>query len=191
VDRRRIRRGGDTIRNGYPGYVAGATFAQALGWTGARVASCYGACASGAQAIDMARVQILAHMRRRARRRADTTPKGFFAPTGGERQQDPDWLRFRLLGATNPIYFGLYARRRMEIYGATERDFALVKVKNSKHGLGNPNARYRKEVTEEEVLASPGCRIRCACSRSARRATAAPRSFSRAWSSRASTRRSP
>ena len=40
--------GGDTIRNGYPGYVAGATFAQALGWTGARVASSCSAGASGA-----------------------------------------------------------------------------------------------------------------------------------------------
>ena len=29
--------GADTIRNGYPGFVSGATFAQALGWTGARV----------------------------------------------------------------------------------------------------------------------------------------------------------
>ncbi len=26
--------GADTIRNGYPGFVAGATFAQALGWSG-------------------------------------------------------------------------------------------------------------------------------------------------------------
>src|SRR5689334_7450901 len=88
--------GGDTIRNGYPGYVAGATFAQALGWTGARVASCYGACASGAQAIDMARVQILAGTCDVALVvGADTTPKGFFAPAGGDRPQDPDWLRFR------------------------------------------------------------------------------------------------
>lgn len=148
--------GGDTIRNGYPGYVAGATFAQALGWTGARVASTYGACASGAQAIDVARAQILAGLCDVAMViGADTTPKGFFAPTGGgDRTQDPDWLRFRLLGATNPIYFGLYARRRMEMYGATERDFAKVRVKNGKHGLHNPNARYRKEFTEEEVLAS-------------------------------------
>jgi len=148
--------GGDTIRNGYPGYVAGATFAQALGWTGARVASCYGACASGAQAIDVARAQILAGLCDVALVvGADTTPKGFFAPTGGgDRTRDPDWLRFRLLGATNPIYFGLYARRRMEMYGATERDFAKVRVKNGKHGLGNPNARYRKEFSEEDVLAS-------------------------------------
>src|SRR2546428_813669 len=38
--------GADTMRNGYPGYVSGGTFAQALGWTGARVASSYAACAS-------------------------------------------------------------------------------------------------------------------------------------------------
>ncbi|MEU1164670.1 lipid-transfer protein, partial [Streptomyces sp. NPDC005921] len=29
--------GADTVRGGYPGYVAGATFAKALGWQGARV----------------------------------------------------------------------------------------------------------------------------------------------------------
>src|SRR5947209_14737335 len=52
--------GGDTMRNGYPGYVAGASFAQALGWTGVPVSSAYGACASGAMAIQAARAQILA-----------------------------------------------------------------------------------------------------------------------------------
>jgi acetyl-CoA acetyltransferase len=86
---------------------------------------------------------------------ADTTPKGFFAPVGGDRPDDPDWLRFRLLGATNPTYFGLYARRRMERYGATREDFARVRAKNSRHGAANPNARYPKEFTETDVLASP------------------------------------
>ena len=148
--------GADTVRNGYPGYVAGSTFAQAMGWTGIRIASCYAACASGAQAIDIARMRILAGMCDVAVVvGADTTPKGFLAPTKGERGTDPDWLRFRLLGATNPTYFALYARRRMEMYGATHEDFAQVKVKNARHGVNNPNARYRKEVTIEEVLASP------------------------------------
>jgi acetyl-CoA acetyltransferase len=148
--------GADTVRNGYPGYVAGATFAQALGWSGAQVASSYSACASGATAMSAARAQILAGMCDVALVvGADTTPKGFLAPTAGERPDDPDWLRFRLLGATNPTYFALYARRRMDLYGATERDFAKVKVKNSRHGLGNPNARYKKAFTEDEVLASP------------------------------------
>jgi acetyl-CoA acetyltransferase len=86
---------------------------------------------------------------------ADTAPKGFFAPQAGERVSDPDWLRFRLLGATNPVYFGLYARRRMEVYGATELDFAKVKVKNSQHGYTNPNARYKKTYSVDEVLESP------------------------------------
>jgi acetyl-CoA acetyltransferase len=148
--------GGDTMRNGYPGYVSGATFSQALGWTGAQVASTYGACATGAQAIDVARARILAGLCDVALVvGADTAPKGFFAPQAGERFSDPDWLRFRLLGATNPVYFGLYARRRMEVYGATELDFAKVKVKNSHHGYTNPNARYKKTYTVDEVLESP------------------------------------
>ncbi|MFI7424375.1 lipid-transfer protein [Nonomuraea sp. NPDC049684] len=148
--------GADTIRNGYPGFVAGATYAQALGWTGARIASCYAACASGAQAVDIARTRILAGLCDVALVvGADSTPKGFFKPVGGDRPDDPDWLRFRLLGATNPAYFGLYARRRMALYGSTGDDFAAVKVKNARAGSLNPMARYRRAVTAEEVLASP------------------------------------
>ena len=147
--------GGETVRNGYAGYVAGATFAQALGWNGARVATSYAACATGAQALDTARTRILAGLSDVALVvGADTTPKGFLAPNAGERWEDPDWLRFRLLGMTNPAYFALYARRRMDLYGATPEDFAQVKVKNARHGLANPHARYRKEVTVDDVLTS-------------------------------------
>ncbi|HET7349331.1 MAG TPA: lipid-transfer protein [Marmoricola sp.] len=148
--------GGETVRNGYAGYVAGATFAQALGWNGARVATSYAACATGAQALDTARTRILAGLSEVALVvGADTTPKGFLAPNAGERWDDPDWLRFRLLGMTNPAYFALYARRRMDLYGATPADFAAVKVKNARHGLHNPSARYRKEISADDVLASP------------------------------------
>jgi acetyl-CoA acetyltransferase len=148
--------GGETIRNGYAGFVAGATFAQALGWTGVPVATAYAACAAGATAIDIARARILAGLCDVALVvGADTTPKGFLAPTWASDESDPDYRRFRLLGATNPTYFALYARRRMALYGATEEDFALVKVKNAKHGLNNPNARYKKEYTVADVLESP------------------------------------
>jgi len=147
--------GGETIRNGYAGYVAGATFAQALGWNGARVATSYAACATGAQALDTARARILSGLSEVAVVvGADTTPKGFLAPNAGERWDDPDWLRFRLLGMTNPAYFALYARRRMDLYGATAEDFAAVKVKNAAAGLANPNARYRKAVSTDDVLSS-------------------------------------
>jgi acetyl-CoA acetyltransferase len=148
--------GADTIRNGYPGFVAGATFAQKLGWNGIPVTSSYAACASGSQALQSARAQILAGFCDVALViGADTTPKGFFAPVGGERRDDPDWQRFHLIGATNTVYFALLARRRMDLYGATLEDFAAVKVKNARHGLNNPNARYRKEASVEDVLASP------------------------------------
>ncbi|HUE58859.1 MAG TPA: lipid-transfer protein, partial [Acidimicrobiales bacterium] len=128
----------------------------ALGWNGARVATCYAACASGSAAIEAARTRILAGLSDVALVvGADTTPKGFLAPNAGERWDDPDWLRFKLIGATNPAYFGLYARRRIDLYGASPADFAAVKVKNSRHGLHNPFARYRKEVSAEDVMASP------------------------------------
>ncbi|MYW06022.1 lipid-transfer protein [Streptomyces sp. SID3343] len=148
--------GADTIRNGYPGFVAGATFAQALGWTGARISSSYAACASGSHAIASARAQILAGLCDVALVvGADAAPKGFFAPVGGDRPDDPDWVRFHVLGATNPAYFGMYARRRIDLYGASVEDFARVKVKNARNGLANPNARYRKAFTLEDVAASP------------------------------------
>ncbi|MCF2536385.1 lipid-transfer protein [Streptomyces sp. FB2] len=147
--------GADTVRGGYPGYVAGATFAKALGWQGTRVTSVYAACASGAQAIATARAQILAGLADVVLVvGADAAPKGFFRPAGGDRPDDPDWLRFRVLGATNPTYFGLYARRRMAVHGDTLEDFAQVKVKNAALGARNAYARYRRTVTAEEVAAS-------------------------------------
>ncbi|MBO9376888.1 lipid-transfer protein [Sphingomonas histidinilytica] len=146
--------GGATMRCGYPGYVAGATFAQALGWQGAEVNTSYAACASGSQALAAARAKILSGQADVALVvGADTTPKGFLAPAKGERPDDPDWLRFRI-GITNPTYFALYARRRMEAYGDTPEDFARVKVKNAEHGFTNPRARYRKKFTMEDVAAS-------------------------------------
>jgi len=146
--------GAATMRCGYPGYVAGATFAQALGWQGAEVNTSYAACASGSQALAAARARILSGACDLALVvGADTTPKGFLAPAAGTRPDDPDWVRFHL-GITNPTYFALYARRRMELYGATVEDFTAVKVKNAAHGALNPNARYRKRFTREEVLES-------------------------------------
>lgn len=146
--------GAATIRNGYPGQVAGATFAQALGWQGAQVNTSYAACASGSQALAAARSKILSGECEVALViGSDTTPKGFLKPQPGERPDDPDWVRFRL-GITNPTYFALYARRRMEMFGDTQADFALVKVKNAEHGFTNVNARYRKKFSAADVAAS-------------------------------------
>ena len=146
--------GAATMRCGYPGYVAGATFSQALGWQGAEVNTSYAACASGSQALAAARTKILSGACDVALViGADTTPKGFLAPAKGYRPDDPDWVRFHL-GITNPAYFALYARRRMDVYGDTLEDFASVKVKNAATGSKNPRARYKKCFTHEDVSAS-------------------------------------
>lgn len=55
------------------------------------------------------------------------------------------------------LFMDIYARMArdyMAASGATQRDFALVSAKNSKHGSLNPNAQYREVLTVEEVLAA-------------------------------------
>ncbi|MBT96109.1 MAG: lipid-transfer protein [Acidimicrobiaceae bacterium] len=148
--------GANTVRNGYPGWVSASTFANALGFQGCQIASSYAACASGATALSIARSQILSGICDVALViGADQVEKGMFAPVPGERPNDVDWLRFRLMGLSNPAYFGMFARRRMALYGDRQDDFAAVKVKNSQHGVNNPNARYAKEFTIDDVNASP------------------------------------
>lgn len=58
------------------------------------------------------------------------------------------------LGRTMPVSFSAVARRQMETQGATVNDFARVSAKNHRHAVHNPYAQYRKELTEEEILAS-------------------------------------
>ncbi|MDQ1353515.1 MAG: hypothetical protein QG657_3821 [Acidobacteriota bacterium] len=60
-----------------------------------------------------------------------------------------------LLGLAAPATFGMRARRYMEEFGATEKQLALVAVKNRCHAQFNPLAQFREPVTVEEVLASP------------------------------------
>jgi acetyl-CoA C-acetyltransferase len=55
---------------------------------------------------------------------------------------------------TFPAYYAMYASAHMAKYGTTEEDMALVSVKNHKYGALNPNARFQKETTVDEVLSS-------------------------------------
>jgi acetyl-CoA acetyltransferase len=126
-----------------------------MGWPGIPVINHYNACATGVYSLDVARARIMAGLCDVALCVAmESTPKGFFGPTETKDPKDLDILRFKM-GATNPAYFAIYARRRMVEYGTSDEDLAMVKVKNSRHGVHNPNARYRKEYTLEEVLNSP------------------------------------
>lgn len=66
---------------------------------------------------------------------------------------DAVWDRLVFAGAIS----GLAAEAQAYIakYGATDKDGARVSVRDRKHACNNPYAQLRKEVTVEEVLASP------------------------------------
>lgn len=52
-------------------------------------------------------------------------------------------------------YFGGAGREHMQRYGTKLETFAKVRAKASRHAARNPKALFRKEVTTEEVMASP------------------------------------
>jgi acetyl-CoA acetyltransferase len=56
--------------------------------------------------------------------------------------------------AATPAYFALRAQRLMRDSGITKDDLADVVVKNRAHGVDNPNAMFRSEVSAEQVLDS-------------------------------------
>ncbi|WP_454016370.1 acetyl-CoA acetyltransferase [Azospirillum sp. Marseille-Q6669] len=51
--------------------------------------------------------------------------------------------------------YGLFARRHMDLYGTTSEQLAQVAVTFREHAATNPDARLRKPITVDDVLASP------------------------------------
>lgn len=52
-------------------------------------------------------------------------------------------------------YFGGAGREHMQRYGTKLETFAKVRAKASRHAVNNPLALFRKEVSEEDVMAAP------------------------------------
>ena len=75
-------------------------------------------------------------------------PKGIIRSSFFEPWQEAAGL------AATPAYFALRAQRLMREAGVTKDHLAAVVVKNRRHGVANPDAMFRTEVTAEEVLAS-------------------------------------
>jgi acetyl-CoA acetyltransferase len=121
----------------------------ALARTGMPIVDVEAGCASGGAALQLAAGAI------RAGQYdcvlvfgVEKMPKGiirssFFEP----------WREEAGLAAT-PAYFALRAQRLLREAGLTKEHLAEVVVKNRRHGVNNPDAMFRKEVTAEAVLAS-------------------------------------
>ena len=133
----------------YAGVAAGHKVLGALGRTGIPIVDVEAGCASGGAALMLARGAIRAGQYDCALVFGiEKMPRGiirssFFEP----------WREEAGLAAT-PAYFALRAQRLMRESGVTKDQLAEVVVKNRAHGVDNPNAMFRSEVTVEQVLAS-------------------------------------
>ena len=131
---------------------------QAVAEKGIPATNVGGGCAAGGIAVHTAFSMIASgQCEVAAAVGAERMPKGFIPRPPGIPNDitDSDYLRWVAMGATNPAYWALETRRRMHDFGTTEETLAQASVLMHHNAMANPLARYRKECTVAEVLASP------------------------------------
>lgn len=143
-----VKLGGDS------GLISGNRLAGRLGETGVPVVNVYGACATSASVLRSAYHAVALGECDIALAVAGDSSPGGMIPTISKDPRDPLFMRFQMVGLSNPAYWALELRQRMANYGTTERHLAMAKAICSKYGALNPNARYRKQYTIDEVLNS-------------------------------------
>jgi acetyl-CoA acetyltransferase len=133
----------------YAGVAAGHKVLGALGLTGTPIVDVEAGCASGGAALMLAAGAIRAGQYDCVLVFGiEKMPKGIIRSSFFEPWREEAGL------ASTPAYFALRAQRLMRESGVTKDHLADVVVKNRRHGVHNPNAMFRKEVTAQEVLAS-------------------------------------
>ena len=143
------------IWGGNAGHLSGQYLASVFGETGVPITNVYAACATGSSAIRSACLNIASGQVDTALAvGCDLSPVGMLGAKSDNPRQDRDVLRWRMVGMPNPTFWALECRKRMQKYGTTDEDLARVKVVLSQYGAQNPNARYKKVFTMEEVLNS-------------------------------------
>lgn len=131
---------------------------QAVAEQGIACVNVGGACAAGAIAFATAQSMIAGGQHDVvAVLGAERMPKGFIPRPPGSQDDigDDDYLRWVAMGATNPAYWAIEARRRMHDHGTREETLAKAAVLMRRNAAGNPYARFRQPSTVDEVLASP------------------------------------
>lgn len=131
---------------------------QTFGETGIPAVNVGGGCAAGGIAVHTAASMVASgECDVIAAFGAERMPKGFIPRPPGVPDDitDTDYLRWVAMGATNPVYWAIEARRRMHDVGTTREIFAQASVLMHEHAALNPLARYRTPITVEQILASP------------------------------------
>jgi acetyl-CoA acetyltransferase len=133
----------------YGGVATGHKVLSRLGMTGMPIVDVEAGCASGGAALMLAAAAIRAGQ-------YDTVlvfgtekmPRGIIRSSFFEPWQEEAGL------AATPAFFALRAQRLTMTSGVTKEHLAQVVVKNRRHGAGNPDAMFQKEISAEEVLSS-------------------------------------
>jgi acetyl-CoA acetyltransferase len=133
----------------YSGVAAGHRVLSSLGLTGVPIVNVEAGCASGGAALrlgmqairsgDCSRVLVFG---------MEKMPKGVIDSSFFESWQKEAGLN------PAPAFFALRARKLMRDSGVTEHHLAQVSVKNHRNGVDNPDAMFRKELSEESILGS-------------------------------------
>jgi acetyl-CoA acetyltransferase len=131
---------------------------QAVAENGASAINVGGGCAAGGIAVHTAASMVASgECEVIAALGAERMPKGFIPRPPGVPDDitDTDYLRWVAMGATNPAYWAIEARRRMHDHGTTAGTLAAASVLMHGNAVANPLARYRSACTVADVLASP------------------------------------
>lgn len=133
----------------YQGTGSGHQAVKEVGLTGVPVVNVENACSSGGSALRLAYLMVASEVYDVVVALGmEKMPRGPIPSTA--------FRPWELASGFN-IQVGNYALETveyMEKTGVTEEDLARVTVKNRKNGALNPNARFQKPVTMEEVLGS-------------------------------------
>ena len=132
--------------------VVGVMVTESLGRTGIPVMDADAACAGAASVLRIVKDLIESgKLKNVLIFGVEKMPKGFMPPTV---LYNHEWQVYMGLDQ-NPMYWAMNARRHMHDYGTTVEEFTKVVIKNRANGSLNPNARFRKPVTADDVMSSP------------------------------------
>ena len=133
----------------YQGTGSGHQLIKEVGLSGIPIVNVENACSSGSSAFRLAYLMVAAEICDIAIAIGmEKMPRGPIPSTA--------FLPWELASGFN-VQMANYANETMEYMeetGTTIEDFSRVTVKNRKNGALNPNARFQKPVTIEEVMAS-------------------------------------
>ncbi|KJS00783.1 MAG: hypothetical protein VR68_06865 [Peptococcaceae bacterium BRH_c4a] len=136
--------------------ISGSSLAEPLGLLSIPVTRIENLCASGSDAIRNAACAVMAGIYETvlvvgAEKMRDVPSRASLVANRGIMSH----LWWHPRGATAPMVFGQNGTAHMHAYGTTREHFAKVAVKNHRHGVMNPHAFYRVEITVEQVLRAP------------------------------------